>query len=97
MMVLNDLLTERVVSGRKPLEARVVYESMFGNTETVARAVAGGLADHLETEVCEIPRADDGLGGIRPDRRRGTDTRFCDEPTCDEGTAPRAGRGLDLP
>jgi Flavodoxin len=33
------------------MRAVVVYESMFGNTEAVARAVAGGLAERLEVEL----------------------------------------------
>src|SRR3954449_3866785 len=31
--------------------ALVVFESMFGNTDAVARAVAGGLAEHMPVEV----------------------------------------------
>ena len=31
--------------------ALVVYESMFGNTEAVARAIGEGLAEHVETTV----------------------------------------------
>ena len=34
--------------------ALVVYESMWGNTEKVARAVADGLASTLKVEVCEV-------------------------------------------
>jgi Flavodoxin len=40
--------------------ALVVYESMFGNTEQVARAVAEGLGEALEVEMHEVvdaPRA----------------------------------------
>lgn len=39
------------------LKALVVYESMFGNTEQVAHAVAGGLADHLDVQVLEVAQA----------------------------------------
>jgi hypothetical protein len=35
----------------KPMRALVVYESLFGNTEAVARAVAGGLAERVEVDV----------------------------------------------
>ena len=41
------------------MQALVVYESMFGNTAEVARAVADGLADHVKVtlrEVSEAPR-----------------------------------------
>ena len=34
--------------------ALVVFESMFGNTEVVARAVAAGLAESVETEVRRV-------------------------------------------
>jgi len=38
-------------------KALVIYESMWGNTEKVARAVAAGLASWLEVEVCEVGAA----------------------------------------
>lgn len=36
------------------LKTLVVYESMFGNTEQVARAVADGLAEHLGVHLSEV-------------------------------------------
>lgn len=39
------------------MKVLVVYESMFGNTEKVARAVADGLAEHAEVRVTEVSRA----------------------------------------
>ena len=36
------------------MQALVVFESMFGNTEAIARAVGSGLATRLETEVHEV-------------------------------------------
>jgi Flavodoxin len=42
------------------MKALVVYESMFGNTETIARAVADGLRETLDVtfaEVTGMPRA----------------------------------------
>jgi flavodoxin len=36
------------------MSAVVVYESMFGNTEEVARAVAAGLGEHLSTRVVRV-------------------------------------------
>src|SRR3954451_1245333 len=39
------------------MKALIVYESMFGNTEKVARAVAAGLADGMEVEVDEVSAA----------------------------------------
>jgi len=42
------------------MKALVMYESMFGNTETVARAVADGMAGLFEVTVADVrtmPRA----------------------------------------
>jgi flavodoxin len=42
------------------MKALVMYESMFGNTETVARAVADGMAGRFEVTVADVrtmPRA----------------------------------------
>ena len=36
------------------MHALVVFESMFGNTAAIARAVGSGLATKLETEVHEV-------------------------------------------
>ena len=41
-------------SGSTSLTALVVYESMFGNTEQVARAVATGLSDSMDVELHEV-------------------------------------------
>jgi hypothetical protein len=37
--------------------ALVVYESMFGNTEEIARAVADGLAQHLQVQTVPVTDA----------------------------------------
>ena len=39
------------------MKALVVYESMFGNTEQVARAVADGLRSKMEVDVREVSTA----------------------------------------
>jgi hypothetical protein len=39
------------------MKALVVYETMFGNTEQVARAIAAGLAESLEVAVCDVEHA----------------------------------------
>jgi len=44
--------------------ALVVYESMFGNTEAIARAVARGLADAVPTETVEVTDAPLRLDGV---------------------------------
>jgi flavodoxin len=39
------------------MKALVVYESMFGNTEKIARAVADGLGESVDVQLSEIPDA----------------------------------------
>ncbi|MDP3894351.1 flavodoxin domain-containing protein [Nocardioides sp.] len=39
------------------MRALVVYESMFGNTEEIARAIGAGLAEQLEVDVISINHA----------------------------------------
>ena len=39
------------------MRALVVYESMFGNTEAVARAVADGLAEMHDVDLREVSQA----------------------------------------
>ena len=45
------------MSDPRTRKALVVYESMFGNTEEVARAVADGLRGHLDVDVVEVGKA----------------------------------------
>ena len=46
----------------KTLRALVVYESMFGNTEQLARAVAAGMqADHVSVTITEVSEAPFGI------------------------------------
>ena len=39
------------------MNALVVYESMWGNTEQVAEAIAVGLRQSMEVELCEVRQA----------------------------------------
>jgi hypothetical protein len=39
------------------MKALVVFESMFGNTEQIARAVAAGLAESIEVQLAEVSQA----------------------------------------
>lgn len=39
------------------MKALVVYESLFGNTEKVARAIASGLSEHLDVDLAEVGTA----------------------------------------
>ena len=36
------------------MRALVVYESMFGNTQTIADAVAGGVAHRMPVDAVEV-------------------------------------------
>ena len=44
------------------MRALVVYESMFGNTKAVARAIAAGLSEHLDVETVEVSTAPSTIG-----------------------------------
>lgn len=46
------------------MRARVVYESMFGNTKLVAEAVADGLSSRLTVDVVEVGAAPTSLDGV---------------------------------
>ena len=39
------------------MKALVVYESMWGNTERVAEAIADGLRESMEVELVEVNQA----------------------------------------
>lgn len=41
------------------MRALVVYESMFGNTEAVARAVGGGIQESMAIDIVEVGAAPD--------------------------------------
>jgi hypothetical protein len=43
--------------------ALVVFESMFGNTKTIAEAVAEGLSSQIPTDLLEVGAASDVLAG----------------------------------
>jgi hypothetical protein len=42
------------------MKARVVFESMFGNTKLIAEAIAAGLSTHMEVELIEVGEATAG-------------------------------------
>ncbi len=62
--------TKRVprVGSEKPKEAlvkaRVVYESLFGNTKAIAEAVAEGLSADFDTETVEVGQAANTTAGL---------------------------------
>lgn len=39
------------------MRARVIYESMFGNTAAIAAAIAQGLGEHAEVEILSVAAA----------------------------------------
>lgn len=43
------------------MRALVVYESLFGNTEAVAQAVAGGIQESMTVDVVEVGAAPDAV------------------------------------
>lgn len=43
------------------MRALVVYESMFGNTEAVAQAVAGGILESMRVDIVEVGAAPDAV------------------------------------
>jgi flavodoxin len=44
------------------MRALVVFESMFGNTQAIAEAVADGLTAHLRVDLVEVAPGADRLG-----------------------------------
>ena len=80
-----------------PLRALLVYESMFGNTEEVARDVAAGLVDagvlvQLVEVTCGPPRR---RVRLRPAGRRRTDPRLLAQPALDPRGRGAQGRPPD--
>jgi len=56
------------------MKALVVYESFFGNTEAIARAVANGLAARYEVSVQRV-------GDVNPEQFKGFDLVAIGSPT----------------
>jgi hypothetical protein len=50
------------MKGGWPVNALVVYESMFGNTQKVAEAVAEGLSTGMQVDMQEVGAAPDKIG-----------------------------------
>ncbi|HEX6578186.1 MAG TPA: flavodoxin domain-containing protein [Jiangellaceae bacterium] len=44
------------------MRALVVYESMFGNTQAVAEAIAAGVSPHLSVDIVEVSQASPVVG-----------------------------------
>jgi hypothetical protein len=50
--------------GEVRMKARVIYESLFGNTKAIAEAVAEGLSEAFDTETLEVGMAGNMVDGI---------------------------------
>jgi flavodoxin len=46
------------------MKVLVVYESMFGNTEQVARAIAAGVRESMDVELTEVAAAPPDVGPV---------------------------------
>lgn len=46
------------------MKALVVYESMFGNTEQVARAITAGLSKYMNVQLLEVTEAPHAIHGL---------------------------------
>jgi hypothetical protein len=83
--------------------ALVVFESMFGNTEAVARAVGDGLAERMPVDVVPVSAAPDALpadvellvvGG--PTHAFGLSRASTRRSAVDQGAQPRGGVAVGL-
>ncbi len=85
------------------MKALVVFESMFGNTEAIAEAIAGGMSETIETECVKVggaPVSPEGVdllvvggpthqfGLSRPDSRKGAASER-EEPLVSQGVGIR--------
>ncbi|NNC75606.1 MAG: flavodoxin family protein [Acidimicrobiia bacterium] len=46
------------------MKALVVYESMFGNTQSIAESIAKGLAESMDVEILEVGSAPTALNNL---------------------------------
>ncbi|PZF86126.1 flavodoxin family protein [Jiangella anatolica] len=46
------------------MRALVIFESMFGNTEKIAEAIADGLSETMTVDTVEVGSADDSVDGV---------------------------------
>lgn len=56
------------------MKAMIIYDSQFGNTAQIARAIAGALAENVEVEALQV-------GDARPDGLAGLDLLVVGSPT----------------
>ena len=70
--------------GRTPVNALVVYESLYGNTKLIAEAVGEGLAREFTTDVVEV--------GVAPPDPSGSDLLAIGGPTHQFGLSRKSSR-----
>ena len=75
------------------MRALVIYESMFGNTRTIAEAIGAGLAERMPAEVSEVGVAPEELPGDVSLLILGGPTHAfgMSRPSTREGAAAQAG------
>lgn len=76
--------TMEVSTGRTPTNALVVYESLYGNTQLIAEAVAEGLAGAFTTDVLEV--------GVAPADPSESDLLLVGGPTHQFGLSRKSSR-----
>src|SRR5687768_15082933 len=78
------------------MNALVVFESTFGNTEAIAKSIAAGLASHLNVELWEVNRAPRVLDGFELVVVGGPTQAFSmSRPGTRRNAAQQAGRDPD--
>lgn len=83
--------------------ALVIYESMFGNTQAVARAVAEGLSSRMAVDLVEVGEAPVAVGDGTtllvaggPTHAFGLSRATTRQSAADQATAPLVSRGIGL-
>jgi len=82
------------------MTALIVFESMFGNSEAVARAVAAGVAEHLPVEVVGVAAAPARIDGYDlvvvggPTHALGMTRASTRKAALDQGATGAAGPGV---
>jgi Flavodoxin len=82
--------------------AMVVVESMFGNTESVARAVANGLSSAMQVDVVSVTDAPPVVGGVQllivgaPTHAFGMSRASTRQEAVKQGAHPTGGPDLGL-
>lgn len=71
------------------MKTLIIYESFFGNTEKIAKAIGEGLAASMEVEVCKV-------GDVKQDQLKGVDLLIVGSATRAFHPSPETKRFLKL-